>query len=90
MKRLYKKVSEEMGISEKEVEKIYRIFLNEVRAESKRNPEREIYLEKFGKFVPSIGKIRARLREAFYRRDEEKVKRHILTLKNLNYKPKKL
>jgi len=90
MKRLYKKVSEELGITEKEVEKIFRIYVNEIRKESKINPEREIYFEKFGKFMPSIGKIRARLREAFNKRDVVKAKRHILTLKQLNYKPKKL
>jgi nucleoid DNA-binding protein len=89
MKRIFKKVSDEIGISEKEVEKIYRIYLNEIRKESKKNPERELYFEKFGKFTPSIGKIKARLREAFNKRDEVKVKRHILTLRNLNYTPKK-
>jgi nucleoid DNA-binding protein len=89
MKRIYRKVSEQLGITEKEVEKIYRIYLNEIRKETKKNPEREIYFEKFGKFIPSLGKIKARLREAFNKRDEVKVKRHILTLRNLNYKPKK-
>lgn len=88
MKRIFRKVSEELGISEQEVEKIYRIYLNEIRKETKKNPEREIYFEKFGKLVPSLGKIKARLKEAFNKRDEVKVKRHILTLRNLNYKPK--
>ena len=89
MKRIYKKVSEELGITEKEVEKIYRIYLNEIRKEAKKNPEREIYFEKFGKFMPSLGKIKARLKEAFNKRDEVKVTRHILTLRNRNYTPKK-
>ena len=90
MIRLFREVANEEGITEKEVEEIYRLYLNAVKEATKKNPEREIYLEKFGKITPSIWKIKQRLKEAFKHRRVEVVKKHISTLRKLNYKPKKI
>lgn len=88
MELIYKEVASRLGISKDEVEVIYRDYATLVRKEMVLNPHREIYLEKFGKFTPSIFKIKRKLRTAFYKRNLEKVQLFIKTLRHLNYKPK--
>lgn len=88
MEVIYEEVAKRLGIDKKEVEFIYQDYATLVRKEMVLNPHREIYLEKFGKFVPSIFKIKRKLRNAFYQRNFERVKLFIKTLRHLNYKPK--
>lgn len=89
MQRIYRLVSEDIGINEKEVEEIYKLYLNDIRERILKYPEREVFFHGFGKFKPSIYKLKMRVRGAFQRRDKEKVKRHIQVLRKLNYNPKK-
>jgi nucleoid DNA-binding protein len=88
MDLIFKEVSKRLNISETEVKNIYNNYISLMKLEIKNNPHREIYFEKFGKFVPSIYKIKRRLSKAFKERDQLKVKKLITILKNLNYKPK--
>jgi hypothetical protein len=89
MEHIYNTVAERLGIDPKEVELIYKDYTSIIRKEMLLTPEREIYMEKFGKFVPSIFKLKNKLRAAFKKRNKERVKIIINTLKQLNYKPKK-
>ena len=87
MIQLYKLVAEDVGISVEEVEKIYRMYLEDIRGQLKKTPEREIYLKGFGTIKPNIYKIKNRIRTAFRNREVERVKKLISFLRKLNYKP---
>lgn len=88
MDRLFQIVSDKLNISKKEVEVIYKDYVSLVRKEMINNPHREIYFYQFGKFVPSVLKIKNKLKKEFYKRNKEKVTTLIKTLRNLNYTPK--
>jgi hypothetical protein len=88
MESIYKEVAERLNVDKKLVEDIYRDYVTHLRKEMVARPEREMYLEKFGKFVPNVLKLKKKLRIAFKLRQKEKVKKIINTLKQLNYNKK--
>lgn len=88
MDNIYTQVAERLNINKKEVEEIYKDYIGHVKKEMLSHSEREIYFEQFGKLIPSIFKLKRKLRAAFKTRNQKKVKNLINTLKQLNYKPK--
>ena len=84
IQKIYKEVAEELNISEKEVEKIYALYIAAVRKEIKERPEREIYMDYFGKLVPSINKLKKQLRIQFKKRNIPKTKYYLNAVRKLN------
>ena len=88
MEVIYAEVAKRLNLNKQEVEVIYRDYIYHVKKEMLLHSEREIYFEQFGKLIPSIFKLKKKLRAAFKVRNQKKVKNLINTLKQLNYKPK--
>jgi hypothetical protein len=88
MEIIYNEVAKRLNINKQEVEIIYRDYIHYVKKEMLLHSEREIYFEQFGKLIPSIFKLKKKLKAAFKVRNKKKVTNLIKTLKQLNYKPK--
>lgn len=82
---IYKEVADSMGgeVSEKEVRDIFINYIKTINKEIKKNPEREIYFPKFGKWVIGENKIKKRLRIFFKLRQVEKTKKMIKILRTI-------
>lgn len=85
MEKIYKEVADRLNIDKKEVELIYKDYIQHVRAEMLRNPTREIYFEQFGKLTPNIHKLKRKLKVAFKLRDAVRVKKFINIIRQLNH-----
>lgn len=84
---IFEEVAHNLGnISAEEVQKIYQDYVRTVSKEMSASPAREIYFPKFGKFSPSILKIKKRLKIFFKLREVEKTKKMINTLRILKNK----
>lgn len=89
IQKIYKEVSDELNIPEKEVEKIYALYIEAVRTEIKERPEREIYMDYFGKLVPSEKKLKKQLGIQFKKRNITKTKYYLNAVRKLTNKPNK-
>jgi hypothetical protein len=84
---IFEEVAHNLGnISAAEVQKIYQDYVRTVSKEMSASPAREIYFPKFGKFSPSVLKIKKRLKIFFKLREVEKTKKMINTLRILKNK----
>jgi hypothetical protein len=84
---IFEEVAHNLGnISAEEVQKIYQDYVKTVSKEMSASPAREIYFPKFGKFSPSVLKIKKRLKIFFKLREVEKTKKMINTLRILKNK----
>jgi len=84
---IFEEVAHNLGnISAEEVQKIYQDYVRTVSKEMSVSPAREIYFPKFGKFSPSVLKIKKRLKIFFKLREVEKTKKMINTLRILKNK----
>jgi hypothetical protein len=84
---IFEEVAHNLGnISAEEVQKIYQDYVRTVSKEMSASPAREIYFPKFGKFSPSVLKIKKRLKIFFKLREVEKTKKMINTLRILKNK----